>query len=180
MIISEYTLCYKPQFHAFQVVNCGFLPCCPNCGCELRYRDLRKRIRRREGGVKERLIIRRLRCKGCRTYHNELPDCLVPHKHYDAETISGVLDGVIKPTDADSEDYPCLQTMLRWLNWLNFNLSLMEESLRRASRSVLYTGKDILSSGRTVLDTVRSSFPDWLERVLRVIYNSGRCLLPLY
>ena len=60
----------------------------------LRYRDSRPRIRKKEGGVKERLMIRRFRCQNCRTYHNELPDCLVPYKHYEAEVIAGVLDEV--------------------------------------------------------------------------------------
>ncbi|WP_408608213.1 MULTISPECIES: DUF6431 domain-containing protein [Blautia] len=29
-----------------------------------------------------------------RRYYNELPDCLVPHKHYEAKLISGEIDGV--------------------------------------------------------------------------------------
>ena len=48
-------------------------------------------------------MIRRFRCQNCRSYHNELPDCLVPYKHYEAEVIAGVLDEVILPDDLDSE-----------------------------------------------------------------------------
>ena len=54
--------------------------------------------------MKEYLMIRRLRCTECHRHHNELPDCLVPHKHYEAEVISGVLDGIVTSEDADSED----------------------------------------------------------------------------
>ena len=61
---------------------------CPVCQDTLRYRDSRPRIRKKEGGVKERLMIRRFRCQNCRTYHNELPDYLVPYKHYEAEVIA--------------------------------------------------------------------------------------------
>ena len=79
---------------------------CPVCQGTLRYRDSRPRIRKKEGGTKEQLMIRRFRCQNCHAYHNELPDCLVPYKHYEAEVIAGVLDGVILPGDLDSEDYP--------------------------------------------------------------------------
>ena len=51
---------------------------CPVCQGILRYRDSRPRIRKKEGGVKERLMIRRFRCLNCHSYHNELSDCLVP------------------------------------------------------------------------------------------------------
>ena len=57
---------------------------CPVCQGILRYRDSRPRIRKKEGGVKERLMIRRFRCQNCHSYHNELPDCLVPYKHYES------------------------------------------------------------------------------------------------
>ena len=56
---------------------------CPICQATLRYRDSRQRIRRKEGGLKDQLIIRRFYCKNCRSYHNELPACLVPYKHYE-------------------------------------------------------------------------------------------------
>lgn len=42
-----------------------------------------------------------------------LPDCLVPYKHYNEETISGVLDDIVNPDDEDSEIYPSEKTMLR-------------------------------------------------------------------
>ena len=67
-------------------------------------------------------MIRRFRCSGCGRYHNELPDCLVPYKHYEAEAISGVIDGVVTSDDLDSEDYPCVYTMLLWIRWFTENL----------------------------------------------------------
>ena len=50
-----------------------------------------------------RLRIRRFRCAECHSYHNELPDCLVPYKHYETEVIAGVLD----------ECVPCSKGMRR-------------------------------------------------------------------
>lgn len=79
---------------------------CPVCHGTLHYRDSHPRICKKEGGIKEHLMIRRFRCCDCHSYHNELPDCLVPYKHYEAEVISGVLDEVIRPEDLESEDYP--------------------------------------------------------------------------
>ena len=92
----------------FFVMSSDDTPVCPVCGGTLKYRDSRPRIRKKEGGLKEYLMIRRLRCTECLRHHNELPDCLVPHKHYEAEVISGVLDGIVTSEDADSEDSPSL------------------------------------------------------------------------
>jgi len=41
-----------------------------------------------------------------------LPDILTPFKHYNEETISGVLDGIVTPEDEDSETYPPEDTMI--------------------------------------------------------------------
>jgi hypothetical protein len=41
-----------------------------------------------------------------------LPDILTPFKHYNEETISGVLDGIVTPEDEDSETYPSEDTMI--------------------------------------------------------------------
>ena len=79
------------------------------------------RIMRLEGGMKQRFLIRRLKCSNCGRLHRELPDCLVPYKHYASEVISGVLDGIITPEDDDSADYPCEMTMRRWHCWLEAN-----------------------------------------------------------
>ncbi len=46
-----------------------------------------------------------------------LADFLVPYKHYGEEVISGVLDEIVLPTDADSEEYPSesfLYNINRW------------------------------------------------------------------
>ena len=41
-----------------------------------------------------------------RRTHWMLPDILTPFKHYNEETISGVLDDIVTPDDEDSETYP--------------------------------------------------------------------------
>ncbi len=93
IIISDYTLVLKEDFGVF-VESSENSHLCPVCQGMLRYRDSRPRIRKKEGGMKEHLMIRRFRCQNCHSYHNELPDCLVPYKHCEAEVIAGVLDEV--------------------------------------------------------------------------------------
>ena len=152
---------------------------CPRCQGILAYRDSRVRIRRKEGGRKERLMIRRFRCKNCHSYHNELPDCRSPYKHYETEVISGVLDGVVTPEDADSEDYPSMQTMQRWLLWLQVNLTNIEGYLRSAGYSIFRLGEGVLFSKGSLLEAIRKKYQSWLEIILRLIYNSGGFLVPI-
>ncbi len=178
IIITDYKLVYKADLKVFIVVPLSFDSICPCCGGLLHYRDSRKRIRKREGGHKEFLMIRRLYCPHCRRLHNELPDCLVPYKHYSADTVAGVLDGIVTPEDDDAEDYPCLQTMHRWMDWLKHNRANMDGCLRRVGHTVFGLGEELLFRCESVLGLFRKRYPDWLERVLRIIYNSGGSLAP--
>lgn len=85
-----------------------------------------------EGGAKRWLIICRFRCGSCKALHTEIPDCLAPYKHYQIESISGVIDGVIIQDDLESEDYPCLDTMRLWLAWFTQNLERLEGLIPKA------------------------------------------------
>jgi C4-type Zn-finger protein len=152
------------------------VPMCPLCGGQLRYRDSRPRIIRREGGIKDQLLIRRFRCEDCHHYHSELPDCVVPYKHYETETISGVLEEIVTPADADSENYPSETTMERWKEWYRQNKANMEGHLQRISYRL---GLDTGGSAIRLLEYLQSTREKWLEAILRVIYNSGGYLAPI-
>ena len=82
VIISDYSLVLKEEF-VFFVESSVTSHICPSCQGVLAYRDSRIRIRKKEGGHKDFLMIRRFRCKNCHSYHNELPDCLTPYKQYE-------------------------------------------------------------------------------------------------
>ncbi len=149
-------------------------PPCPYCEGPLEYRDSVMRILRREGGAKNWLIIRRLKCLTCNTLHRELPDCLLPYKHYESEIISGVIDEIVTPDDLDSENYPSAETMLLWLAWFTRNLQNIEGLLQRAARSILAVDQwSDVSAQDSLLETIRQRSPNWLERIIRIIYNSG-------
>lgn len=155
------------------VESSAAVPPCPKCKGDLKPKDRRMRIRKKEGGSSERLSIRRFECSQCQSCHNELPDCLVPYKHYETEVISGVLDGVITPEDKDAEDYPCTQTMRRWFSWFKGNRANIEGHLRKAASSIMESGDEILLSMASLLDRIRKKHQDWLEMILRIIYNTG-------
>lgn len=129
----------------------------------------------RTGGSESSGII----SQNCHSYHNELPDCLVPYKHYEAEVIAGVLDEVILPEDLDSEDYPSFNTMLRWLQWFRENLQRIEGYLRTAGYQILNLGEELLFTPDLLLNKIRNRCQNWLELILRLIYNSGGFLTPI-
>ena len=87
---------------------------CKRCGGDLRYYDSVRRMIRTKGGHKCWIKVQRLKCDDCRKIHRELPDYIFPYKHYDAETIRGVLDGTITSDTLGYEDYPCEMTIKRW------------------------------------------------------------------
>lgn len=148
---------------------------CPCCQSPLEHRDYRLRIMKLEGGEEKFLRVERRKCTngGCQRIHTVLPDCLVPYKHYASEVIAGVLDEVITPDDADTEDYPCEATMHRWKHWLMVNYLRMEGYLKSIGHRMLGLEKGLLVSTVSLLEKLRLSNDRWLEAILRMIYNSG-------
>lgn len=93
--------------------------------------------------------------------------------------IAGVLDEVILPEDLDSEDYPSFNTMLRWLQWFRENLQRIEGYLRTAGYQILTLGEELLFTPDLLLNKIRNRCQNWLELILRLIYNSGGFLTPI-
>ena len=146
---------------------------CPCCGGRLVYRDTCKRVMLYEGHERHICIIRRLKCTRCGALHRELPDILAPHKHYASKVISGVLDGIITPEDADSEDYPCEATMHRWHHWMMANELRIDGYLKSFGSRLPGFTDELLKSGESLLLKLRSTCDEWLETILRFIYNAG-------
>ena len=163
----------------------GFLPenrdfLCPKCKKgQLRYRDHVKRIMRDEGGSSEWLEIPRCQCdnEACRKIHRMLPDCLLPYKHYKEEVVSGVLDGIVKPDDQDSEDYPCAMTMKLWLLWFLLNAKNIEGLVNSIAYRELGYSEEVFTPGKSLFENIRrTSQGRWLSIAIRMIYNSGSAL----
>jgi len=64
---------------------------CPVCGHALIVIGTRGRKYIDDNGIKEILVIRRLRCKDCRAIHHELPDILIPYKRHCANTVEKII-----------------------------------------------------------------------------------------
>lgn len=152
-------------------------PVCPKCGAKLIYRDRKRRIHRVEGGEKQWFLIRRLECpdENCPCgLHNELPDRLLPFKHYDSGIIEDVIDGAVTSDDIETEDYPCEDTMKNWKMWWRRNIVNAEGHIRSAVHSLLGFGFRFLGSGDSLLENLKERLiHGWLMTAIRFIYNSG-------
>jgi len=79
---------------------------CPVCGHVLIVIGTRERKYIKGDGIKEILIIRRLRCKECLVIHHELPDILIPYKRHCAGTVENIIRG-------DTVDVCCEERTIR-------------------------------------------------------------------
>lgn len=87
---------------------------CPLCGGKFKYYDRVKRIIKSKNGKKKWIYIFRYRCDDCNSIHRELPNILYSYKHYEAQIINLVINGLIFSDTLGYENYPCETTMLRW------------------------------------------------------------------
>nr|WP_233162833.1 MULTISPECIES: DUF6431 domain-containing protein [unclassified Cohnella] len=71
---------------------------CPCCGEKLVVIGSRHRKLSTAAGDQRLLIVRRLRCLQCRKIHHELPDCIVPYKRYESESVEQILFGTQSAT----------------------------------------------------------------------------------
>ncbi len=87
---------------------------CPNCGKELKYYDNVSRIIITKHRKIRHIKIKRYQCVKCNNFHREIPEDILPYKHYESEIITGVIEGLITSDTLGFEDYPCEMTMQRW------------------------------------------------------------------
>lgn len=179
-IITDYTMVYNPRLGYFIIDHYDYdkshTNLCPICGDSLTYRDSRPRIYRRYNGQKEHILIRRMRCSRCRCLHNEIPDCIVPHKHYASEIIENVLDQVSTPDNKTTEDNPCEQTMNRWKAWWLANHSQCIGILN--SLFVQFTELfDPWPSVMVWMENLHKEGCGWFPLIYRLIVNSNHRLI---
>lgn len=73
-------------------------------------RDSKKRIVKDSSGQEYTFRLRRFYCKKCKRLHTEIPDCILPQKHYSRNTIESVLNGSCDYFAGDD------RTIARWKN----------------------------------------------------------------
>ena len=88
-------------------------PACPSCGQEkMQLYGRRWRLVILPNGQKMYFSIRRLRCPRCLKIHHELPDFIMPHKHFAAICL-------IKALQKKEDTLFCENsTIYRWRRWL--------------------------------------------------------------
>ncbi len=69
--------------------------------------------------------------------------------------------------------------MERWKQWFESNRTRMDGYLKSIRCRLPGFMKELPDLSVSMLDHIRSSCSDWLEKVLRAIYNSGGFLVPL-
>ena len=108
MIIAvNYTEEYDEKKDVYKIRN-KEAPVCPDCGQLLSGYDTRRRHVVESSGAVRWFKLRRLKCTRCEKLHLELPDFMVPKKHYDARVIEDVLSGQSDSCPADDS------TIRRW------------------------------------------------------------------
>jgi len=143
---------------------------CPCCNGILEVIGSRKRKYLNEAGIKAVLIIRRLRCKGCRRIHHELPDILVPYKRYNRASIEAVVSKNATLSVAADES-----TLFRWRSWFrrlahHFLGCLVSITIRYQSESV----EEAIRFSKSPLQRIWyfvGDAPGWLARVVRPVVN---------
>jgi hypothetical protein len=126
-----------------------------------------RRHYRTEDGTKEWIRIRRLRCKECRKIHRQLPDAILPYKHYLAEVIEEVLDGVEpEPTGPETS------TQVRWRSWFLWTKAILEAVLVSIQIRELGLLQKLLGD-ETPLAGRRRKGGCWLADSMRQSINAG-------
>lgn len=107
LVATRYTVSFDASQGVYVVRNKD-APLCPQCGALMSGYDQRKRKVIGEDGEIRIYYLRRLRCRECRQLHIELPDNLLPYKHYEAAVINAVKRGDSSQCPADDS------TINRW------------------------------------------------------------------
>ncbi len=104
----------------------------------------------------------------------------MPYKHYESEVISGVPEGIVLEEDLDSEDYPCVSAMLRWLSWFQTNIPEIENCIQKFGSDLIELKIIEHPPEFFNLQKLQITSCCWLETVIQIIYNNDGFLVPVY
>lgn len=116
-------------------------------------------------------VLRRLRCSSCLKLHHELPDCLVPHKHYESECVESALTCTLAISIVPAE----ASTIRRWKLWffssVVYWLGCLEAIALRLGNPVTVQSAPSQSAHQRIGHVVGHA-EGWLARVVRPITNA--------
>jgi hypothetical protein len=119
-------------------------------------------------GETRRFLLRRLRCERCGKLHTEIPDIIQPCKHYDSETIQGVIDGDGSASQCAADD----STIRRWRTSFAEAVADTEQRLLSVYARKADSHAPLLAAFRTLLG-IKATNERWLAFVMRLLINNG-------
>ena len=138
VVLKNYKI--KEQNGMYYIVPSS-VPGCPQCGGEMKIRDSKRRKVIFADGTVDTFVLRRYKCTVCGRVHLELPDIMVPHKHYSRSAIIDTINGERNCSAEQSTIYrwnrekmqlisgfvvfPLPTLLLRWYWWMEWNVRSM-------------------------------------------------------
>lgn len=99
---------------------------------------------------------------------------VLPHKHYEADIIEGVVDGTINEENLCNKNYPCESTMRRWRQWAAELIRNAEGRLRSTAYMVYDLSYEFLKSEGSLLEELRRRIGNgWLTSAVRIYIDTG-------
>jgi len=144
---------------------------CPLCGGIVRFRDRKSRKVKRSGGEVWHFRLRRMLCEECETLHTEIPEIIQPYKHYDSETIQGVIDGTDDSLVCTADD----STIHRWKTEFSKATTEIAQRLASVNPNETVENESQVSFPQT-LESVRDTEPYWLAYVMHLLISNGHQL----
>ena len=153
-------------------VRCAEKSTCPCCGEDLKVISCRKRKSKNSLGETRILIIRRLRCANCNRIHHELPDCLVPYKRYESESIERIVNETEQP-DVAADDATIYRLRMWFHKLLPYLIGCLRAiAIRLGQIPVEEPSVPSLSAHHRIGFYVGNA-SGWLARIVRPIANSN-------
>ena len=169
-IVSSFRLIHNEKTGVPAIVSDEAVPC-PLCKGRLFYRNSRLRKLMDLAGDISKFLLRRFVCERCKKLHTEIPCIIQPYKHYDSETIQGVLDGGEGAKSCCADD----STIRRWRS----DFAKEEADITQRLLSVFAAASDekppIRASGQ-VFHGIRALRERWLAFVMALLINHGHKL----
>ncbi len=139
---------------------------CPICSGALKVRDTKRRklICTTEEIVVRTYRLRRLYCTDCGKLHTELPDCMQPYKHYEADAIQAEIDSSQENPNADES------TLRRWRTEFHRLKNQLEGALRALWSEHSGVHYPLLPQD-SLLRMLREKLPRWLRFVNKAMIS---------
>jgi hypothetical protein len=147
---------YRKEYNKSQdvyIVKAGETIPCPICGETLRPKGWPKRVVIEEDGTKSIIKVQRRKCSGCKKYHRELPDFIIPYKRHCLKTVEQIINCEEKTTCIETET---IRKIKLWWSLILDHIIRILESIKEKygiDLTALAPGKYLAKIVRSVVNT---------------------------